>query len=106
MRGLLEADSGGWIVCGEAQNGAEALEKVANLLPDILLLDLSIPIVDGLTVAKTVRKDYPAVIVVLVSEQDESILARLAESAGTPHYIAKSQLGAGLIPLLLSLQKK
>lgn len=106
MRRLLEADSGGWNVCGEASDGADALEKVANLLPDILLLDLSIPVVDGLTVAKSVRKDYPAARVVLVSEQDESILAQLAETAGTPHYISKSRLAAELIPLLLSLEKK
>lgn len=106
VRSLLKANSGAWKICGEVHNGADALREVTNLLPEVLLLDLSIPVVDGLTVARTVRKDYPGVHVVMVSEQDESILSRLAEEAGTPYFISKSQLAAGLIPLLLSLGKK
>jgi DNA-binding NarL/FixJ family response regulator len=103
VKDLLNTDSGTWEVCGEVDNGADALEQAAKLLPDVILLDLSIPAVDGLTVAQTLKKEYPAMKVILMSEQDDSVLSRLATAAGTPYYILKSQLAQGLIPLLLSL---
>ena len=106
VKNLLSTDSGRWKVCGEVDNGADALDKVATLLPDVILLDLSIPAVDGLTVAQTLKKEHPAVKVILISEQDDSVLSRLAAAAGTPYYILKSQLAPGLIPLLLSLAKE
>jgi DNA-binding NarL/FixJ family response regulator len=106
VKNLLNADSGSWKVCAEVDNGAGALEQAAKLLPDVILLDLSIPAVDGLTVAKTMKKDHPAVKVILMSEQDDSVLSRLAAAAGTPYYMLKSRLAQGLIPLLLSLGKE
>ncbi len=105
VRTLLEGDSRGWEICGEVENGAEALEKVAKLLPDVLLVDVSIPLFDGVTVAKAVKRDYPGVRVVLMSEQDDAVLSRLADAAKTPYRIAKSRLADDLIPLLLSSGK-
>ena len=109
MRGavkiLLKANSSRCEVCSEADNGADALEQVAKVSPDVLLLDLSIPLLPGLTVAKTVRRDYPAVKVVLMSEQDDSVLSRMAEAAETPYHVVKSRLAHDLIPLLSSFEK-
>lgn len=56
-----------------------------------------------MTVAQIVKRDYAAVVVVMMSGQDASVLARLADAAGTPHYISKSRIGFDLIPLLTSL---
>jgi two-component system response regulator YesN len=91
------------VICGEAENGEDAVREVAMLLPDVLLLDASIPWLHGVKVAQIVKRDHPAVKVVIVSEQDSSVLARLAEAAGTLHFLAKSRLGIDLIPLLISL---
>lgn len=76
---------------------------MGKLCPDVLLLDVSIPLLNGVAVAQIVRRNYPDVIVVLMSQQDSLTLARLADAAGTPHYIAKSRLGFDLIPLLITL---
>jgi chemotaxis response regulator CheB len=88
-----------WVVCGEVDNGQDAVSEVAKLRPDVILLDASIPVLHGVTVARTVKRDHPAVAVVMMSEQDTSVLALLADAAGTPHYIPKSQMGIDLIPL-------
>ncbi|MGA8618997.1 MAG: response regulator [Candidatus Sulfotelmatobacter sp.] len=105
LKDLLDEDSRGWEICGEVESGPDALEKVTKLLPDVLLLDVSIPLLHGVTVAQVVRRDYPDVRVVLMSEQDASVLSRLAEVAGTPYHIAKSRMAVDLIPLLLSSGK-
>lgn len=84
-------------------NGEDAVEEVAKLLPDVILLDVSIPLLNGVAVAQIVKRDHPAVAVVMMSEQDISVLTQLADAAGTPHYVSKSRLGIDLIPLLMSL---
>jgi DNA-binding NarL/FixJ family response regulator len=94
-----------WVVCGEVDNGQDAVSEVAKLLPDVILLDASILLLHGVTVAQIVKRDHPAVAVVMMSAQDASVLALLADAAGTPHYIAKSRMGSDLIPLLTSLVK-
>jgi two-component system, NarL family, invasion response regulator UvrY len=91
------------VVCGEVDNGRDAVSEVAKLLPDVILLDASIPLLNGVTVARIVKRDHPAVAVVMMSEQDTSVLALLADASGTPHYIPKSRMGIDLIPLLISL---
>jgi DNA-binding NarL/FixJ family response regulator len=91
------------VICGEAENGEDAVREVAKLLPDVLLLDASIALLHGVKVARIVKRDHPAVKVVMMSEQHSSVLARLAEAAGTPYFLAKSRLGIELIPLLTLL---
>jgi DNA-binding NarL/FixJ family response regulator len=84
-------------------NGEDAVREAARLLPDVILLDLSLPRVDGLKVAQLIKRDYPKIRVLLLSEQDSDLLSRLAESAGTPYYVPKSRLAFELIPMLTSL---
>jgi DNA-binding NarL/FixJ family response regulator len=93
------------VVCGEATNGEDALAGAAKLLPDVVLLDLSIPLLHGVRVAQLLKRDYPALAVIVMSEQDNSVMSRLADLAGTPYYIPKSRAGLDLIPMLLSLRR-
>jgi DNA-binding NarL/FixJ family response regulator len=93
------------VVCGEAKNGEDAVRDVAKLRPDVILLDLSIPLLHGLRVAEILRKDYPALVVILMSEQDISVLSRLADAAGTQYCIPKSRAALDLVPMLLSVQR-
>jgi CheY-like chemotaxis protein len=105
VRALLNADSSDWVICGEVEDGRDAVSQVAKLLPDVMLLDVSIPLLNGVEIAQIVKRNHPAGRVVLMSEQDTSVLARLAEAAGTPHFLVKSRLAIDLIPQLTSLGK-
>lgn len=100
---MLNNHSGNSVVCGEATNGEDAVREVGSLLPDVVLLDLSIPLLNGLRVGQILKKDYPGVTVILMSEQDSSVLARVAAAARTEYYVSKSRAALDLIPMLLSL---
>jgi len=74
---------------GEAGNGQEALVLVGELLPDVVLMDLKMPVMDGPTAIAQIRSDYPSVgVVALTSLEDESMAARALE-AGALGYLFK-----------------
>ena len=86
-----------WEVCGEAENGIEALEKIAQLKPDVVLLDVSMPGKDGLAVASELaRKKVPCKIVVLTMH-DSSEVASLIQRVGAQGYVVKSHAARDLV---------
>jgi DNA-binding NarL/FixJ family response regulator len=91
-----------WVVCGEAVDGEEAVRKVTELSPEVVLLDLSIPLMNGVRVTNILKEKHPNVRVVLISEQDASIMYSLAETLGVLG-IPKSRLALDLTPTLTSL---
>jgi two-component system, NarL family, invasion response regulator UvrY len=100
VRELLSQIAVECTVCGEASDGAEAMQKASELNPDVMLLDLSLPITNGVEVAKHVKKNHPAMEVLLMSAQDEAILRHLADSFGLKYGLSKARLSQELIPVL------
>jgi DNA-binding NarL/FixJ family response regulator len=76
------------------------LRKTAELQPDVVLLDLSIPVLSGVATAKILQNDYPAACIVFMSAQEPDVLARIAASARVPYSISKQAIGKDLSPLL------
>ena len=68
LRELLDCHS--FQVCGDAQNGKEAIEKVMELKPDIVLLDINMPVMDGITAAYEIRRVAPATKIVFLTIRD------------------------------------
>jgi YesN/AraC family two-component response regulator len=68
LNNLLNENSGEWVICGEATNGEDAVTKVAKLLPDVILLDLSIPLLHGVKVAEILKRDHPSVVIIVISD--------------------------------------
>jgi CheY-like chemotaxis protein len=88
---LLEAS---WDVCGEAGNGIEAIEKVRELKPDMVLLDLSMPLMSGTQAAKSIRAISPRTKIVFLSMHDSPTVAELVKTMGADGFISKhSQAG-------------
>lgn len=104
LHGLLLPESDHWTVCGEATDGRAAIEKVAELSPDVTLLDLWLPIISGLNVAQIPDQDYPQIRVILMSAQGPLTMSLLAKAAGVPYVIPKSHLVERLVPMLSSLR--
>jgi DNA-binding NarL/FixJ family response regulator len=98
----LSAD---WQVCGEAADGEEALEKVNELQPDVVLLDLSISRVNGVQVVENLHRNHPSTVVVLMSEQSVDAMQLLSQSLGV-RGIPKSRMAAELIPMLKALAEE
>jgi DNA-binding NarL/FixJ family response regulator len=100
LRALL-TDIGGTEIVGEASNGHEALKKVETLEPDVVLLDITLPELNGLEVAKRVAKDYPRVRVIMLSMHQDPVYVRQALQAGAKGYLVK---GADVPELELALR--
>ena len=100
---LLELHRG-WTVCGEAANGIEAIAQAAALKPDLILLDLSMPELDGLTALPLIRQQAPNAAIILLTLHESLDLARTAAGLGVVAYIAKSLVTSELIPTIEHLQ--
>ena len=82
-------DISGWEVCGEAENGREAIEKASELKPDLIVLDLAMPIMHGLEAAPVLRRMLPAVPIILFTLYGSKFLEREALSVGVTAVISK-----------------
>src|SRR5579864_5988909 len=92
-----------WEVCGEAKDGAETIQKAADLLPDLILLDVSMPGLSGLEVARLLRAKVPAAKILIMSQHDPGVLLPRAIDAGAQGCVDKSRLSTELCPTIASL---
>jgi DNA-binding NarL/FixJ family response regulator len=98
-RALLEAE--GFDVIGEAEDGESALSAAARLRPELVLLDVQLPDIDGFEVAARLTNGNDGPAVVLVSSRDGSDFGPLVERSGARGFIPKAELsGAALTALL------
>jgi DNA-binding NarL/FixJ family response regulator len=92
-----------WTVCGEASDGVEAIQKAAELQPDVILLDISMPRMDGLTALPLIREKSPESQIIVLTLHESLDTARAASRVGAHAYIAKSLMNE-LLPALEALQ--
>ena len=82
-----------WQICGEAENGEVAVRMVEELKPDLVVLDLSMPIMNGLDAARKISKLAPDTALLMYTMQESSQLLKEAEKAGINEVISKSAIG-------------
>ena len=87
---LLESE--GFDVVGEAENGRSAVEQSRALAPDLILLDVQLPDINGFEVASRVRDNQPRPVVVLISSRDGGDFGPLVEASGARGFVAKADL--------------
>lgn len=88
LRGLLERVPGFRLV-GEARDGREAVELCLRILPDVVLMDVRMPVMDGLSATAAIKTERPEVGIVVVTMHDSADYAREAERAGASGYVLK-----------------
>jgi DNA-binding NarL/FixJ family response regulator len=98
-RRSLEAD--GWTVVGEAADGTSALREVKALDADVVLLDVRLPDISGLEVARGVREHDPGIAVVVISTHDSADYRELALASGARGFVAKSRLSGAALEAIL-----
>ena len=96
IRTLLDAQRG-WKVCGEAATGSEALKQAKTLNPDVIILDISMPGLDGVEATRRIRKAVPAAGVLILTMHETDELLQEALRAGANGYVAKSDAGDELV---------
>jgi DNA-binding NarL/FixJ family response regulator len=87
-------------VIAEATNGQEAVERAQETHPDVALLDLSMPFMNGIEAARQIRKCAPETKVLIVSQYDLPGMVQEAFDAGVMGYILKVDVGKDLLPAL------
>jgi DNA-binding NarL/FixJ family response regulator len=90
-RALLQARHG-WRVVGEAANGREAVEKATKLKPDVAIVDISMPELDGIEVVRQIREAVPDTKVLVLTMHESDQMVRRALDAGARGYLLKSDL--------------
>jgi DNA-binding NarL/FixJ family response regulator len=95
VRRLFESQSG-FEIAGEAENGRDAIDKAEKLKPDLIILDLVMPIMTGLDAAPLLKQLLPDVLIILFTQQEGSEVERLAQAAGIDAVVSKSQVASEL----------
>jgi DNA-binding NarL/FixJ family response regulator len=88
-------------ICGEAENGKEAIEKAQKLHPDLIVLDLSMPVMNGLDAARVLKRLMPTVPLIMFSEYSNALSE--ARSAGISALLSKSEHVSVLVEKARSL---
>ncbi|HEX4783176.1 MAG TPA: response regulator transcription factor [Candidatus Sulfotelmatobacter sp.] len=96
LKTLLEGHSG-WEVIGEAADGAEAVEKAKDLSPDVMVLDVTMPRMNGLEACRLLRQECPGLEILFVTQHDSPQMMREALEAGARGYVVKSNAARDLL---------
>ena len=100
---LIESQQG-WGVCAQAENGQMAVDKVKELKPDIAILDISMPILNGLEATRLILRDNPRVKVLILTIMDAERVVQAARDAGARGYILKSDAARVIVGAVKALQ--
>jgi DNA-binding NarL/FixJ family response regulator len=84
-------------VCGEAENGRDAIERARELYPDLIVTDLSMPVMNGIEETRLLKQLMPAVPVIIYSAYSDRYVEKEARAAGASAIISKSQPVANLV---------
>jgi DNA-binding NarL/FixJ family response regulator len=104
VRVLLEAHAG-WQVCEEAVEGREAVEKAVRLRPDVVILDIGMPLMNGLEAARQIRKAAPESEVLILTMHESEQVIREVLAAGARGYVLKSDAGRNLVNAVEALSR-
>ena len=97
---VIERHTAGWQVVGTAGQGEEAVEEARSTQPDLVLLDIAMPVMDGMQALPLIRQACPKAVVVMLSGYPFATAGQGALNAGAHGYLEKSDLVKSLVPRL------
>ena len=101
---LLQVEQG-WEVCGEAADGREAAEKIRDLKPDVSILDIGMPGLNGLEATRQILKDDPRAKVLILTSHDSDQVVREVLNAGARGFLLKSDAARYLVVAIEALRR-
>lgn len=92
-------------VCGEAVDGKEAITKAYELSPDVIVMDFSMPVMDGIQASREIRRILPKTQIIMLSQYEAPEIMREAFGAGVDTYVTKTAIWPKLVPALRRVQQ-
>ena len=105
IRALLETRQG-WEICGEAKDGREAVECAKQMKPDVVLLDIGMPSLNGLDAARQIRTALPETSILILTMHDSEQVVREVLAVGARGFLLKSDAGRDLVAAVEALQQR
>jgi DNA-binding NarL/FixJ family response regulator len=93
-------------VAGHAGDGAEAVSLALEVRPDVTLMDIAMPVMDGLQATKQIRKQWPTACVLMLTGSNSRTDVDRAREAGAAGYVTKERIAAELIDAILELANR
>ena len=103
LKSLLERE--GFQVVGEASDGQEGLRLAESTKPDIVVMDISMPTINGLSAAREIQQKFPKTKTILLTQHDEKQYVTEAMEAGVKGYVLKNQAGSDLLQALRQVSR-
>lgn len=100
----LLSNRSGWEVCAEAENGREAVEKAKRLRPDLVILDLHMPSLNGMEAARQILRDNPQQRILVLTITDSEQMVQELFRVGAKGYVLKSDAATDLVKAVEALQ--
>ena len=104
LRALLEPYAE-WKVCGEAVDGTDAVAQCKLLKPDVVVMDVTMPGLNGLEASRFIKKDAPETQIVIITQHDSPQIRAAAREAGAAAFVTKSAVGSELVSAIRNLAK-
>ncbi|MFI5059753.1 MAG: response regulator [Candidatus Acidiferrales bacterium] len=104
LRALIESHPG-WQVCAEAANGREAVEKAGQFKPDVAVLDIGMPLLNGVEATRQIRKLSPHTEILILTMHDSELLVQEVLGAGATGFILKDDADRNLIAAVDALRR-
>src|ERR1041385_3020825 len=103
IAGIL-AQEEDWVLCGEASNSQEAIEKTSELHPDLVLLAVSMPGGNGLETTRVLRRRFPQTKILIITQHDPKQLLPRSLELGASGCVDKARLASDLLPAIRAVQ--
>lgn len=104
LRTLIESHPG-WEICAEAVDGRDALKKIKRLQPDLVVLDVGMPYLSGLEVARDVKRNGPETRILIVTIHSSEQVAREAWDCGAKGFMSKPDAARDLVRAMEAIQR-
>lgn len=102
LRAVIE-EQRGWEVCGEARTGREAVDKAGELKPDVVIMDFTMPELNGMEATRQIHAALPRTQVLILTMHESEELVREVLAAGARGYMLKSDAGRALVDAIQAL---
>ncbi|HEX4067435.1 MAG TPA: response regulator, partial [Acidobacteriaceae bacterium] len=102
IRAMLENEAG-WEICGEAVNGQDAVDKAAALRPDLVILDINMPVLNGLAAVRQMLRSAPETKILVFTVHDSDQTEKEVRAAGGHAYLSKNNAGDDLLRVVRDL---